>query len=34
EAGKCKPLIYASYPMAEIADAHACLDSARRTGGD
>jgi len=26
EAGKCKPLIYASYPMAEIAEAHACLD--------
>ncbi|UMX80558.1 zinc-binding dehydrogenase [Klebsiella pneumoniae] len=29
EAGKCKPLIYASYPMAEIAEAHACLDGGR-----
>ncbi|MCL7653914.1 hypothetical protein M8371_33450, partial [Klebsiella pneumoniae] len=24
EAGKCKPLIYASYPMAEIAEAPSC----------
>ncbi len=30
--GKCKPLIYASYPMAEIAQAHACLDSGNHTG--
>lgn len=32
EAGKCKPLIYASYPMAEIAEAHACLDSGQHLG--
>ncbi|MBL3496750.1 NAD(P)H-quinone oxidoreductase, partial [Klebsiella pneumoniae] len=32
EAGKCKPLIYASYPMAEIAKAHACLDSGQHLG--
>lgn len=30
--GKCKPLIYASYPMAEIAQAHACLDSGNHLG--
>ncbi|AVO77820.1 MULTISPECIES: NAD(P)H-quinone oxidoreductase [Klebsiella] len=32
EAGKCKPMIYASYPMAEIAEAHACLDSGQHLG--
>lgn len=30
--GKCKPLIYASYPMAEIASAHRCLDSGSHVG--
>ena len=34
EAGKCKPLIYASYPMAEIAEAHACLDSENSASGE
>ena len=32
EAGKGKPMIYASYPMAEIAEAHACLDSGQHLG--
>ena len=32
EAGKCKPMIYASYPMAEVAEAHACLDSGQHLG--
>lgn len=30
--GKCKPMIYASYPMADIAQAHTCLDSGNHLG--
>lgn len=30
--GKCKPLIYASYPMAEIASAHRSLDTGNHLG--
>ncbi|MBT0724492.1 NAD(P)H-quinone oxidoreductase [Rosenbergiella sp. S61] len=30
--GRCKPKIYASYPLADIAKAHECLDSGSHIG--
>ncbi|WKX26934.1 NAD(P)H-quinone oxidoreductase [Tatumella ptyseos] len=32
EKGHCKPLIYATYPMEEIAKAHECLDTGSHIG--
>lgn len=32
EAGKCKPIIYASYLMVEAIEAHTCLDSDQYLG--
>ncbi len=32
EKGHCKPIIYATYPLEEIAKAHECLDTGTHIG--
>ncbi|MBT0720283.1 NAD(P)H-quinone oxidoreductase [Rosenbergiella collisarenosi] len=32
EKGRCKPIIYATYPLEEIAKAHECLDTGTHIG--
>lgn len=32
EKGRCKPIIYATYPLEEIAKAHECLDAGSHIG--